>query len=352
MTDEQLAVFSVIKTFLGEPRKNWNDEKLQMEFNCPTPNCKHDKNKYNLSINLNNNIFHCWKCGYSGMINKIIYAYGNDVAKEKIELILPKYNFKVKNFSGQTENFNFKEEKICELPTEYHALTDPKPNNHYYAMARAYLKDRMVSEEMISKYKIGYTDSGNRKFRIIIPSYNNNGHCNYYEARSFMASIKPTYLKPDHPNKTEVIFNESNINFDLPVYLVEGVFDMFPIYNAIPLLGKNISHLLLNKLMKHQTKVILCLDEDAIEDTEKMYNLLSSVGLEVYFVDIPDDIASYYKKFGKEKLIDLLKGYKKMDFRYYAEKKLSGGIFAKSNKANLFKYELDKLRKEIKNEGQ
>ena len=82
----------------------------------------------------------------------------------------------------------------------------------------------------------------------------------------------------------------------------------------------------------------------------KLYNLLSSVDIDVWFVEIPNDVAFFYQKNGKEKLIELLKTHRKMDFRYYVEKRLDGTKIKQNKKSDLFKYELDKLRQEIKNE--
>jgi DNA primase len=352
MTEEQISILSVIKSFLGDPKKNWNEEKLQMEFNCPSKECKHDNNKYNLSVNLKNNVFNCWKCSYRGPITKLVYNYGKKESIERINLILPKTSLRInKNSETKIGKYDFTaEEQVCKLPDEYISLTQNNNKSKYYNLAKEYLKKRKVGDDIIEKYKIGYTEEGAKKFRIIIPSYNKNGNCNYYEARSFVNFIKPSYLKPDYPHKLDIIFNEKNINFDLPVYLVEGVFDMFPLYNSIPLLGKDISQILLHKIVQHKTKIILCLDEDAIKDTEKLYNLLSSVDIDVWFVEIPNDVAFFYQKNGKEKLIELLKTHRKMDFRYYVEKRLDGTKIKQNKKSDLFKYELDKLRQEIKNE--
>ena len=71
--------------------------------------------------------------------------------------------------------------------------------------------------------------------------------------------------------------------------------------------------------MQHKTKIILCLDEDAIKDTEKLYNLLSSVDIDVWFVEIPNDVAFFYQKIGKEKSIELIK----RNTRRYAKRQLT-----------------------------
>ena len=200
-----------------------------------------------------------------------------------------------------------------------------------------YLQKRRVDGDMIKKHQIGYTEEGPRKYRIIIPSFNKNGEVNYYEARSYLPWVKPAYHKPDAEEvpKSSIIFNASNINFDLPVYMVEGPFDMLPLYNVVALLGKEMPDILLAKLVKHKTKVILCLDDDALKDSVNIYNRLTECGIDVYFVEIKDDIAKFYEKNGKEALIEVLKAYRKLDLKYIMS------LIMKDGKNNLKKKKYD-----------
>ena len=55
----------MLKKVLKEPKKNIDNLK-EYEFNCPSSQCKHDKDKFNLNFSPEINIFRCWKCGTSG----------------------------------------------------------------------------------------------------------------------------------------------------------------------------------------------------------------------------------------------------------------------------------------------
>lgn len=304
-------VISMLKKVLKEPKKDL--ENLEgYEFNCPSQYCKHDKDKFNLTFSTKLNLFRCWKCNYKGFIHRIFEDYGTEDDLLRIKEIVPS-DKKFKYQDKQKPKFN--DNTICELPEGYRPLTK-KWNSKYYYKAIEYLRGRRITDEMIKKHQIGYTESGPRKFRIIIPSFNKNGDTNYYEARSYLPWVKPAYYKPDEPPKNSIIFNVSNVDFNLPVYLVEGPFDMLPLYNVIPLLGKDISDILLEKLVKHKTKIILCLDEDALKDSVNLYNRLIECGLDVYFVEIKDDIAKFYEKNGKEALMEILKAHRKLDLKY------------------------------------
>jgi len=302
----------MLKKVLKEPKKDYEDL-YEYEFNCPSRQCKND-NKFNLNFSPELNIFRCWKCNYRGFVHRIFEDYGSETDVVRIHELVKD---KSKTIKYDKRKKDFDENLTCELPEGYRPLSK-KWNSKYYYKAMEYLTDRRVDMDMIKKYSIGYTESGPRKFRIIIPSFNKNGDINYYEARSYLRWIKPNYHKPDAEiiAKNDIIFNYKNIDFNLPVYLVEGPFDMLPMYNCIPMLGKEISDALMTKLVKHKTKVILCFDEDALKDSVDLYNRFIECGIDVYFVEIKDDIAKYYELHGRDGLINMLKGYRKLDLKY------------------------------------
>lgn len=321
-SENNLVVNSIVRRILGEPKDEY-DGIVQYEFNCPSSYCRSDVDKFNLAYHSERHIFHCWKCKYKGFVKRIADDYGTQDDIEKINLIFPKALKAPQAASKGQEKKGFDDDVTCELPEGFYPLSERR-GSKFYKRAVAYLLGRKVDWDTIKKHNIGYTEDGPRKFRIIIPSLNSNGKVNYYEARSYLPSIKPTYLKPDSPDKQDIIFNAKNINFNLPVYLVEGVFDMFPVPNAIPLLGKSISDYLVSKLAEHQSKVIICLDEDAKKDAYELYSKLEGLGLDLWFVEVKDDIAKVYQDHGRDGVIELLRKRKKLDFNQLFADKLKG----------------------------
>jgi len=330
MEDQKFIILSILKNFLGEPKNSLNaDTKVQWEFNCQNPMCRGD-NKYNLAFNSNENIFKCWKCKESGVVHKLVHNYGTKEDYKKLKLILPTYSSNYANvFRKKTISLNF---VTCPLPIGFTPL-NKTINSKMYSLAHQYAtKDRSLSLKDIDKFNIGYTEIGPYRNRLIIPSFNRNGSVNYFEARSFLKGNKLSYYKPDKkafpkqnvPEKYDIIFNENNINWDLPVYLVEGVFDMFRIPNSIPMIGKTPSWLLFSQLIEHNARVVICLDEDAIKDGIEIYEKLNSLGLDVYFVDLSNkgDISYVYENEGQEAVTKLLQSKKKIDFLFQIDKML------------------------------
>ena len=109
---------------------------------------------------------------------------------------------------------------------------------------------------------------------VIIPSYDENRRLNYFIARSFLNKTKRKYMNPV-VQKEVIIFNESLINWDEPVYIVEGAFDSIFIPNAIPMLGKFMGEHLFKKLYDNAKKIIIVLDPDAWNDQERLYHRLN-----------------------------------------------------------------------------
>ena len=88
-----------------------------------------------------------------------------------------------------------------------------------------------------------------------------------------------------------MIFNESLIDWNKKIYLVEGVFDSIFLDNAIPMLGKYISDLLYEKLYSLRSEITIILDGDAWADSEKLYHKLNCGKLmgKINIVKLPID---------------------------------------------------------------
>jgi DNA primase len=110
--------------------------------------------------------------------------------------------------------------------------------------------------------------------RIIIPSYDINGDLNYFIARSYLSKTKMKYKNPE-VDKENLIWNENLINWDEPLFIVEGAFDSIFLENSIPMLGKFMTQNLFNKLYTSAKKIIIVLDPDAWGDAEKLFHKLN-----------------------------------------------------------------------------
>jgi hypothetical protein len=328
--DVDYAIIEIIQGFLGKPKsESSTSNKSQWQFNCPGPTCRHDVDKFNLEYNSKKKMFKCWKCEpkFSGHVYSLVKEYGSNQDLLRLSSILP--SDKIKKLKDNSPKKARLDHNLvtCKLPEGYIPI-GKKRNTNLYKTAWNYLvNERKVSPNLIDKYQIGYTETGPRRFRIIIPSKNSLGKFNYYEARSYLKNAEIPYIKPssDEVAKSDIIFNEYFINWDLPVFLVEGVFDMLRLPNAIPVLGKEASELLIDELLKHNSTVIICFDPDAIKKTEETFSILSSLGLNTFFVDLTPynkDISKIFEDHGKEEVARAIKNLKKINLFTQVSNKL------------------------------
>jgi len=286
MEDNPLLL-ELLQEVLGEINSHYPN-KGQIAFDCPV--CSYDikglekgDSKGNFEVNYHQGVYKCWSCSETynthGSLNKLFLKWGSKRNKATWKLIGGDFIKKVER----------KYEDI-KLPKEYISFTKGNKLTIPYKEAYNYLRKRNITDELISKYSIGYTTEGKYRGRIIVPSFDENKEINYFVSRSYVGH-KNKYKNPE-AEKDKIIFNEQMVNWDEDVYLVEGVFDMFFVENAIPVLGKNLSDRLWKTLYdKCKNNIIICLDGDAWEDAQKLYRKLEGGKLtnRIRLVKLPKD---------------------------------------------------------------
>ena len=286
MTDEVDVLVELLTEFLGDFHQHY-ESKGQISFDCPV--CAEEKGlddgdgKGNLEINYGKHVYKCWSCGEThgthGPLGKLFDQYATKSQKKVYNLIKPE----------ELKQEDIKRPKL-RLPEGYTTFQDSNPRFIPHMEAYRYLQSRGITDEMIDRFKIGYTVSGDFAYRIIVPSFNKEGALNYFVARSWVPK-KMKYKNPSVP-KDEIIFNESLIDWDKDVYLCEGAFDSFFLSNSIVMLGKKMSKLLFETLYsKANAQVIIWCDGDAFEDGLRVYHELNGGRLynKIKIVKLPVD---------------------------------------------------------------
>lgn len=266
----------------------------ELAFYCPF--CNHHKQK--LQVNTETQKWHCWTCNSGGkkltsLLKKL------DVDRKTISIIREIYGDS--NYNPQLEDTDTK--VFISLPKEFISLSEtPKGFNPEYKHAMHYLTQRGITEKDIIKYNIGYCKEGLYSRRVIIPSYNSDGSLNYFVSRSYYPEEKMKYKNP--PISKNVIAFESQVNWNEPIILCEGVFDAITIRrNAIPLLGKFPSKELVQKIfLSGVSDIVISLDNDAITEALKAAEYFRKNGIHVRMMYLKDKDASEmgYEKFYEE----------------------------------------------------
>jgi DNA primase len=270
------------------------------EFLYHCPYCNHHKKK--MSINFSKNMAKCWICDTRHKnIYRIVRKFGNYQQRQKyLEL---QGRLDLNEFEDLFKELNNEEEKQqIDLPEEFISLCN-KDLPMDTTDAFRYLSSRGIGRREILKWKIGYCKEGRYAGRIIIPSFDVDGDCNYFIARSFVGHQR-RYLNP--PADRDIVFNELNIDWDDPVVLVEGVFDAIAAgENAIPILGSTLRERsrLFQAIAIHDTPVYMALDYDAEKKAEWIIKSMLKYDLEVFKVPIDEaDVSEMGGQEFKERL--------------------------------------------------
>jgi DNA primase len=289
-TDKNIVV-STLSNALGSYSNLRGNE---LAFYCPF--CNHHKQK--LQVNTETQKWHCWTCNSGGKkLTSLLKRL--DVDRKTISIIREIYGDS--HYNPQNEDEGTK--VYIQLPKEFISLNEePKGFNPEYKHAIHYLNERGITQKEIVKYNIGYCKDGLYSRRVIVPSYNYDGQLNYFVSRSYYPEEKMKYKNP--PISKNVICLESQVNWNEPIILCEGVFDAITIKrNAIPLLGKFPSKLLVEKIfMSGVSDIIISLDNDAINEALKAAEYFRKQGINVKMMYLKDKDAAEigYDKFYEE----------------------------------------------------
>jgi DNA primase len=188
-----------------------------------------------------------------------------------------------------------------ELPENFVSLCSgsvPATGKH----AMRYLLSRGVTKRDIIKWKIGYCFDGEYRNRIIIPSFDENGDCSYFIARSYSGD---SYKYKNPRASRDIVFNDLFINWNSDLMLVEGVFDAIVCGNAVPILGSTLrpGSDLLRKIVYNDTPIYIALDPDAAPKERRIIKMLLEYDIELYKIDVSgyEDVGSMPKEVFEER---------------------------------------------------
>jgi len=332
MNQEIERLYTILAEILGESKSGYCEGQMQYQFPCPKCIDREGNGeamKYNLEVNIQKQVFQCWKCSsiddeMHGSIVKLIRLYGNNELANEYKRTLQsirenklyKLNFSNNDFNVDTTMLEMEELKF---PQSFRRFEENGKNN---ITALKYLEKRGIGWDIINKYDIGYTTKQNENkkgsFRIIVPSYNASGELNYWVGRDYLPNNEKSQykrLKYDNPKveKKDIIFNEHKVQWDADITLVEGVFDHIVVPNSVPLLGKALDRdykLYWSLTTQANACVNIWLDNDAKDSARKIYSLLNHGKLynRIRIIESQDkDPSEIYQKYGKKGIINCLR---------------------------------------------
>ena len=190
---------------------------------------------------------------------------------------------------GRKEKVDVETNVVTPLPSDFSLLTQMNQGHPDVKAAWSYLTGRNVGLRDAWHYKLGISNEYRWKRRIIMPSFDSAGDLNFFVARNIDVGDRRT--KYDNPDdvKSEIVFNELNIDWNKQLVICEGPFDMVKCGdNATALLGSDLTprSRLFSQILLYGTPVAIALDGDMwYTKIPKFVKLLQSYDIDVVVVD-------------------------------------------------------------------
>ena len=172
--------------------------------------------KKKLTLRVDNEFYHCWVCGLRG--KGLAYFF---------KRYKPRYHHTAQAiFEKRVEEKKEDLPPTIELPYNFKLLAlIGKDDDPDLRCCRTYLLNRGFTQRQLWYFRVGAVSSGRYRRRVIIPSFDEEGMLNYFTGRSIDQDATRKYINP-RVKRTDIIFNEMNIDWAEELVLVEGPFDM------------------------------------------------------------------------------------------------------------------------------
>lgn len=249
---------------------------------CPNVSCEsRRKGKLKLAVHLVDGRYHCWVCGVKG--SSVAFLVG----RHRQELV------------GEAEKFWRVARRRPTLDVPAHVAVQVPPG---FMLMAANLDTRVPELRAVVEYvlgrgltvddmwrrRLGFSTEGNFVGRVIAPSFDRDGHLNYYTARSIRDDIYPKYYNAP-TRKQAIVYNELDVDWSSELVVTEGPFDLFKtVGNATCLLGSTLAEdfLLFHRVVENGTPVVLALDAGEDVKTDRIARLLYSYDVDVSVMSV------------------------------------------------------------------
>jgi DNA primase len=281
----------VLRKLLGTP--DIDRRGINVQFWCPF--CKDSNSrKRKLAVRVEDGLAHCWVCGWRARNVSVLAPL---LGKRELLTELIQIYGEITRNSESKEEHNVYERKLS-LPNDFKligSLIERQIRDPDQIACVNYLNSRNVTVDAVWSFRLGVSEEGMFRRRVLFPSFNKGGELNYLTARTISHDIKPKYFNLECDRKS-VIFNEIDIDWKKELIIVEGPFDLLSCYNlnATTALGSWLDerYALFENIVLNQTPVLLAFDADANDKSYKVADKLMKYGINVRLINwqnLPSD---------------------------------------------------------------
>lgn len=357
--ESKASIVDVVSDYVSLEKKGNNYVGL-----CPF----HSDSNPSMSVSDAKGIFKCFSCGAAGGSLSFVQNYEGISFIEAVKKVSDRYGINWKNYITHKEvKINPEEKRGWEINSEAVTFFSYALNNIVGSNVTNYIKSRDLNEEVVSKFKIGFSGDGssltsfliNKGFsedeiikyglgkrrddssmvdyfinRLMFPIEDRNGNVIGFSGRIIEESKYAKYLNsPETPifKKSKILYNLNNAkisaNLKKELIVVEGFMDVISLYksgieNAIATMGTAFTKHHSEEVKRITNNITLAFDSDApgINATIATGKELLKSGVNVSAISIPagKDFDELFK-LGKQTVVDTLEN--KTNFlKYYKDK--------------------------------
>ncbi len=245
----------------------------QVTVLCPF----HSDHTPSLSINLDNNMFHCFACQASGDILDFVARIENVRLIQAAELVVKVCGVVMDGTKGlsrppvdRSRRGNMTQIKLC----QYDDAPDGRSHqvkNYPLDLTHPYLFDRGLSSELIKEFGLGVCSKGRLRNRVCIPIHSPDGSrvlgSSGRWADNNVPKGTPRYLMPAGFRKSQLLFNYHRAVEASHLVIVEGYWSVFRLHAlniaSVALMGTSLSDMQARLLfLSKARRITLLLDGD------------------------------------------------------------------------------------------
>jgi len=303
----------------------------------------HNDTNPSMSVSRDKQIYKCFSCGASGNIFTFVRDYEHMDMKDVLELLAPRAGVTLNTTNIQRKTTKY--DKFYEIYNLTNKFYQNNINTKDGLVAKEYLKNRQISDEVIKEFEIGLSldsmdsltkvltkkgydiltldkiglSSNNHDLfinRIMVPIHDISGRVVAFSGRIYNKKSDHKYVN----TKETEIFRKGTILYNYHrckeiarrskyVIVMEGYMDVFraasvDIKNVVAIMGTALTIEQTNLIKKLSNNVYLCLDGDA-PGQKAMLSIgeeLEKNGLNVKIITLTnnEDPDTYILKYGKE----------------------------------------------------
>lgn len=232
---------------------------------------------HSMTVNFRRQKFMCHKSGVCGSLSYLFVMIGEILTDTPPEI--PDWEVLKQRISqlGETVRGDYN----ADLPEWYGPIVRG-------GAVHRYLHKRGITDDDIDFYRLG---QGDEEFAdwVVIPSFDEDGHCEYWTSRRIKQSRGPKYRNPNVPRRFHVGFLYQAVQHSETVVMCEGVFSALAAgRDGIACYGKYVADVQLAKIRAAgATGIVVALDGDAwkeaVDTAERCYRM----GFETWALPMP-----------------------------------------------------------------